>query len=111
MNNDFKSLGLSSKVLKSIETLGFVKPSKIQEEIIPVILDGYDVIGQAQTGTGKTLAYAASVLTKIDVRTNVVRAIILTPTRELALQVAEVVEGLNKSSKFNVLYVFGGSCI
>ncbi|MEG0021413.1 MAG: DEAD/DEAH box helicase [Bacilli bacterium] len=111
MINDFKNLGLNSKVLKSIETLGFVKPSKIQEEIIPVILDGYDCIGQAQTGTGKTLAYASSILSKIDVKTNVVRAIILTPTRELALQVAEEFEGLNKSSKFNILSVFGGSSI
>jgi ATP-dependent RNA helicase DeaD len=67
MNNDFKNLGLSSNVLKSIDTLGFTKPSKIQEELIPIIMDGYDVIGQAQTGTGKTLAYAASVLSKIDV--------------------------------------------
>ena len=65
MNNNFKNLGLSSNVLKSIDTLGFTKPSKIQEELIPIIMDGYDVIGQAQTGTGKTLAYAASVLSKI----------------------------------------------
>ena len=111
MNTNFKNLGLSDKVLKSIETLGFVKPSKIQEEIIPIILDGNDVIGQAQTGTGKTLAYAASILSKIDVSTNVIRAIILVPTRELALQVGEEFDALNKSSKFNVLPVFGGSSI
>jgi ATP-dependent RNA helicase DeaD len=111
MNNDFKNLGLSSNVLKSIDTLGFTKPSKIQEELIPVIMDGYDVIGQAQTGTGKTLAYAASVLSKIDVKTNVVRTIVLTPTRELALQVSEEFETLNKSSRFNILPVFGGSSI
>lgn len=111
MNNDFKNLGLSSNVLKSIDTLGFTKPSKIQEELIPIIMDGYDVIGQAQTGTGKTLAYAASVLSKIDVKTNVIRAIVLTPTRELALQVSEEFETLNKSSNFNILPVFGGSSI
>ena len=111
MNNNFKDLGLSSSVLKSIDTLGFTKPSKIQEELIPVIMDGYDVIGQAQTGTGKTLAYAASVLSKIDVKTNLIRAIVLTPTRELALQVSEEFETLNKSSKFNILPVFGGSSI
>ena len=111
MNDDFKSLGLSNNVLKSIDTLGFTKPSKIQEELIPVILEGFDVIGQAQTGTGKTLAYAASILNKIDVKTNVVRAIILVPTRELALQVSEDFESINKDSKFNILPVFGGSSI
>lgn len=111
MNNEFEKLGLASGVLKSIETLGFTKPTKIQEELIPIIMDGFDAIGQAQTGTGKTLAYAASVLSKIDVKTDVIRAIILTPTRELALQVSEEFETLNKSSKFNILPVFGGSSI
>jgi ATP-dependent RNA helicase DeaD len=109
--SSFKDLGLNSKVLKSIDALGFTKPSKIQEQIIPVILDGYDCIGQAQTGTGKTLAYAASILSKINVDTNIVRAIVLTPTRELALQVAKEFENLNLNSKFNVLSVFGGSSI
>lgn len=110
-NKNFFDLGLSNKVLKSIETLGFIQPSKIQEEVIPLIINNYDVIGQAQTGTGKTLAFAASVLSKIDVRDNVVKAIVLTPTRELALQVSEEFETLNKSSKFDVLPVFGGTNI
>ena len=83
MNKLFKDLGLSTNVLKSIDKLGYTKPSKIQEEIIPVILDGFDAIGQAQTGTGKTLAYASSVLSKIDVSTNFVKTIVLVPTREL----------------------------
>ena len=109
--SNFKDLGLNNKVLKAIDELGFTKPSKIQEQIIPVILDGYDCIGQAQTGTGKTLAYAASILSKICVGTNVVRAIILTPTRELALQVAEEFENLNNNSNLDVLAVFGGSSI
>lgn len=78
--SSFKDLGLNSKVLKSIDALGFTKPSKIQEQIIPVILDGYDCIGQAQTGTGKTLAYAASILSKINVDTNIVRAIVYSNT-------------------------------
>ena len=101
--SNFKDLGLNNKVLKAIDELGFTKPSKIQEQIIPVILDGYDCIGQAQTGTGKTLAYAASILSKINVDTNIVRAIILTPTRELALQVAEEFENLNSNSNLDVL--------
>lgn len=111
MELKFNDLGLKSDVLKSIEALGFDHPSKIQEELIPVILNGYDVIGQAQTGTGKTLAYAASILSKININTKVVRAIVLTPTRELALQVCEDFEQLNKSNRFNVLSVYGGSSI
>ncbi len=107
----FNDLGLDTKVLKSIETLGFETPSKIQKEIIPLILKGFDCLGQAQTGTGKTLAFAASILSKINVMGNVVKAIILVPTRELALQVSEEFETLNKSSQFNILAVFGGSSI
>ena len=110
-NDNFKDLGLGPKVLKSIETLGFTNPSKIQKEVIPLILNKYDVIGQAQTGTGKTLAYAASVLSMMDVKTSKIKAIILTPTRELALQVSEEFETLNKSSQLNVLAVFGGSSV
>ena len=108
---NFEDLGLNEKVLKSIKTLGFEKPSKIQSEIIPLIIEGYDVIGNSQTGTGKTLAFASSILSKIDVEDNLVKAIILVPTRELALQVSEEFESLNKSSNFDILAVFGGSSI
>src|SRR5574344_189060 len=111
MEVKFEDLGLKQDVLDSINNLGFTQPSEIQEKLIPIILEGYDVIGQAQTGTGKTLAYAASVLSKVDVSTNVVKAIILTPTRELALQVCEDFERINKSNKFNILAVYGGSSI
>lgn len=112
MNNvDFNGLGLDPKVVASIATLGYTIPTKIQIEIIPEILAGNDVIGQAQTGTGKTLAYAASILSKIDVAAPGVKAIILTPTRELALQVCEETTVLNKDSKFDILAVYGGSSI
>ncbi|HHW69168.1 MAG TPA: DEAD/DEAH box helicase [Tenericutes bacterium] len=111
MNNEFYTLGLSNEVLKSIDMLGFEKPSKIQKEIIPFILEGNDVIGEAQTGTGKTLAFAASVLSKINVNDNKLKTLVLVPTRELALQVSEEFETLNKSSKFDILSVFGGSSI
>ena len=87
------------------------KYSKIQEEIIPVILDGFDAIGQAQTGTGKNLAYASSVLSKIDVSTNFVKTIVLVPTRELAIQVKDEFENLNTSDDFDILAVYGGSSI
>ncbi|MFI3308038.1 MAG: DEAD/DEAH box helicase [Mycoplasmatota bacterium] len=109
--NDFKTLGLSKEVLNSIETLGYEKPSKIQEDIIPLIINGYDVIGQAQTGTGKTLAFAASILSKIDIKKNVVQAIILTPTRELAMQVCKEFRGLTQSKSFDIVAVYGGDSI
>lgn len=111
MKEEFKDLGLSKKVLKAIEKLGYTSPSKIQMKIIPYILSGNDVIGKAQTGTGKTLAYAASILSKINVNTRVVKAIILTPTRELAMQVSDEMLKLNSSSNFDILAVFGGSSI
>ena len=111
MNEKFKNLGLSEKVLKSINDLNFETPSDIQEQMIPLIMKGIDLIGQAETGTGKTLAYAASILSKMDVTTNVVKAIILTPTRELALQVCEEFDTLNTSSKFDIVPVYGGSSI
>ena len=107
----FKSLGLSNNVLKSIEALGYNEPSKIQKEVIPLILNHYDVGGQAQTGTGQTLAYAASILSKMDVSGSNIKAIILTPTRELAMQVSKEFETLNKSNDFEILAVFGGSSL
>jgi len=111
MKKDFKSLGLSNDVLKSIDDLNYEKPSEIQEKMIPLIMEGYDLIGQAETGTGKTLAYAASILSKMDVSGKTVKAIILTPTRELALQVCEEFHTLNTSSNFDVVAVYGGSSI
>ncbi|HPF82702.1 MAG TPA: DEAD/DEAH box helicase [Bacilli bacterium] len=111
MKVDFESLNLNKKIIDAIDKLGFKEPTSIQRELIPVILEGYDIIGQAQTGTGKTLAYAASILSKIDVTSNVVKAIILTPTRELALQVCEDMEAINKSKDFDILAVYGGSSI
>ena len=111
MNNKFENLGLSSQVVKSIAALGYDTPSPIQEGVIPLIMDNYDVIGQAQTGTGKTLAYAGAILSKIDVKKNIVQSIILAPTRELAMQVCEEFKSLNKSKEFDILAVYGGDSI
>ena len=110
-NNKFKELGLSDAVVDAIDSLGYKNPTKIQEQIIPEIMSGNDVIGQAQTGTGKTLAFAASILSKIDVVAPGVKAIVLTPTRELALQVCDEFKTLSKNSKFELLPVYGGSSI
>lgn len=108
-NKNFKDLGLSNNVLKAIEKLGFHTPSKIQDKVIPFIMDGFDVIGQAQTGTGKTLAYASSILSKMN-KSKGVKAVILTPTRELALQVSKEFDSLNNND-LNVLAIFGGSSL
>ena len=111
MNEDFKNLGLSSEVLKSIETLNFVKPSEIQKQMIPLVMEGHDIIGQAQTGTGKTLAYASSILSKITVKGKDVKTIVLTPTRELALQVCDEFKNLNTSLDFDIVAIYGGSSL
>lgn len=111
MSKKFKTLGLSNEVVQAIEMLGYENPSKIQEGIIPLIMDGKDVIGQAQTGTGKTLAYASSILSKMNVDSNVVKAIILTPTRELAIQVCEEFHTLNRMANFDIISVYGGTRI
>ncbi len=111
MKKLFNELGLSKEVLASIDKLGYVNPSPIQEEVIPLILEGNDIIGQAQTGTGKTLAFASGVLSKIDVKKSVVQCIVLTPTRELAIQVCDEFKSLNKSREFNLLAVYGGDSI
>lgn len=111
MELKFNKLGLSKEVNQAIELLGYDNPSKIQEQIIPEILAGTDVIGQAQTGTGKTLAYAASMLSKMNVSTNNVKAIVLVPTRELAIQVCNEFHSLNRMSGFDVLAIYGGSNI
>lgn len=110
MDNGFKELGLNDDILKSIEKLGYTSPSKIQTGIIPLILEGNDCLGQAQTGTGKTLAYAASILSLMN-NSSTVQALILTPTRELALQVSEEFDGLDKYSTSKVLAVYGGTPI
>jgi len=106
----FVDLGLGEDVLKSITEMGFDTPSDIQGEIIPIILEGKDVIGQAQTGTGKTLAFAAPILSMLKKKGSV-SAIILAPTRELAIQVNEEVARIAKHSRISQLCVYGGSSI
>ena len=100
--NKFEKLGLSEELLKSINELGFEKPTPIQENIIPVILEGYDVIGQAQTGTGKTAAFGLPTLNKIDVTNNVVQALVIAPTRELAVQSQEELFRFGREKKVKV---------
>lgn len=107
----FKDLGLKENILKAIDDMGFEEPSSIQAEVIPVLLDGNDVIGQAQTGTGKTLAFGAPILSKMDVIEGKVNSIILTPTRELAIQVNEELARIAKHSRIRMIPVYGGQPI
>ena len=85
----FDELGLSEAILKSVADMNYVLPTPIQAGVIPVMMSGKDVIGQAQTGTGKTAAFALPILEKIDIDLNEPQALILTPTRELAIQVCD----------------------
>ncbi len=106
----FVSLGLSVPVLKAVEALGFESPTPIQLQAIPVVLSGRDMIGQAQTGTGKTAAFALPILSKIDCSDKSIQALILEPTRELALQSAESFMTFAKFlPRFRVAPIYGGA--
>jgi ATP-dependent RNA helicase DeaD len=107
----FNQLGLGEKVLKAIDDMGFEEPSHIQAEIIPVVLEGYDVIGQAQTGTGKTLAFGAPILTNMKKAEGKIGCIILAPTRELAIQVNDEIVRIAKHTRVKLLPVYGGQPI
>lgn len=108
--NEFYNLGLKETVVKAIDEMGFKKPSQIQEQSIPVTLSGVDLIGQAQTGTGKTAAYSLPIITKMSHKEGI-KALILAPTRELAVQVHDEIKRLSKYDKVNVLSVYGGDSI
>lgn len=106
----FAGLGLAEPVYQAIKDLGFETPSKIQEKAIPVLLEGHDLIGQAQTGTGKTAAFALPILSRLDVSQKSVQALILTPTRELAIQISEACQSFAKHMHgFHILPIYGGA--
>ena len=107
----FRDLGLSAPILRALEEQGYAKPSPIQEKAIPPALSGRDVLGCAQTGTGKTCAFAAPILQRLDAaprRGRAIRALILTPTRELAIQIGESFEAYGKYLKLRHAVIFGG---
>ncbi|WP_230979440.1 DEAD/DEAH box helicase [Steroidobacter gossypii] len=105
----FTDLALSDAVLKALRDVGYESPSPIQAATIPHLLSGSDVVGQAQTGTGKTAAFALPILSKIDIGEAVPQALVLVPTRELAIQVAEAFQRYASYMKgFHVLPVYGG---
>jgi len=108
----FKELGLSEETLIALERKGFEEPTKIQEECIPLLLkENIDVIGQAQTGTGKTAAFGLPILEIVDPSKKAVQALILTPTRELAIQVADEITSFRGTKKLDVASIYGGASI
>ncbi len=105
----FSDLGLSDSILGVLDSIGYETPSPIQEQCITHLLKGEDIIGQAQTGTGKTAAFALPLLDKIDLTLNAPQLLILAPTRELAIQVSEAVQTYARGMKgFHVLPIYGG---
>lgn len=103
----FASLGLEPRLLKGVAALGYAAPTPIQRDAIPHVLSGTDVVGVAQTGTGKTAAFVLPVLQRTP-RGQGVKTLIVTPTRELALQIHEVVRGASRSTGHKSAVVFGG---
>lgn len=109
-SNGFVEFGLKSRVLKGIDEAGFKEPSPIQREVIPVILDGLDVIAQAQTGTGKTAAFALPLINELR-HDGSIEALIVAPTRELVMQIGDEVFKLGKFNKVRTVSLFGGQPI
>lgn len=108
----FSDLGISVEILRAVEEMGYTQPSPIQSQAIPYVLEGRDVIGQAQTGTGKTAAFAIPIIDLVDPDFNKPQAIILCPTRELAVQVEGEIQKLAKyHKKISSVAIYGGESI
>jgi ATP-dependent RNA helicase DeaD len=107
----FNELGLSEQIQTAIDELGFEEPTPIQEQAIPELLAGHDVIGQAQTGTGKTAAFGLPLLQYLDPDSQELQAIVLTPTRELCIQVTQALRSYAEHLDIEVVAVFGGQPI
>jgi ATP-dependent RNA helicase DeaD len=111
-SNSFSQFALNEKLLRAVNDLGYETPSPIQLKTIPLLLDGNDIVGQAQTGTGKTAAFALPALHLIDEKSKALQVLVLTPTRELAIQVAEAFHSYAKHfGRIKVLPVYGGTAI
>ncbi|GAB6172434.1 DEAD/DEAH box helicase [Paradesulfitobacterium aromaticivorans] len=104
----FSDLGLSEQIIRSVSTMGFEEATPIQQETIPLAMQGRDLIGQAQTGTGKTAAFGIPLLERLAVDSEHIQGIVLTPTRELAVQVAEELNKLGQFKGIRTLPIYGG---
>lgn len=108
----FRALGLSEDILSALQKKGFEEPTPIQAQCIPMLLKGdQDIVGQAQTGTGKTAAFGLPLLELIDERAKYISALILVPTRELAIQVAQEINSLRGSRQHQIIPIYGGQSI
>ncbi|OZU89186.1 DEAD/DEAH box helicase [Virgibacillus indicus] len=105
----FNEIGVSSPIMKALERMGFEEATPIQAETIPLAMQGNDVIGQAQTGTGKTAAFGIPMIEKINPKERKIQGLVVAPTRELAIQVAEEINRLAKFKGIRALAIFGGS--
>src|SRR6185312_12477691 len=111
MASTFAELGLSESTLRALQDVGYESPSPIQEQAIPSLLAGNDVIGQAQTGTGKTAAFGLPIMEYVDADEQTVQALVLTPTRELCIQVTQALRTYGQHGGIDVVAVFGGAPI
>lgn len=108
MTTNFKQLGINAEIENILKKNGIISPTPIQSEAIPLLLNGRDVIAQAQTGTGKTLAFLLPIFEKINPDKKAIQALIITPTRELAIQITNEAKKLSSSKDINILSVYGG---
>ena len=106
--SSFKDIGLSDALVEQLESSGFTIPTTIQEKTIPLMLEGTDVVGQSQTGTGKTAAFSLPIIEQVSRQERSVQALILTPTRELAQQVTQAIKDLSGDRRLRVLTICGG---
>jgi len=109
VTNEFSQLDLRSQLVQVLDELGYTSPTPIQSAIIPAMLTGQDVIGQAQTGTGKTAAFALPILNNMAMDQGYAQCLVLAPTRELAMQVANAMHDYGRHLGVSVLPVYGGT--
>ena len=103
----FENMNLSEEILKALKNLGFEKPSEVQQEVIPYILDKKDLVVKSQTGSGKTASFGIPLCELVNVEENKVKALILVPTRELAIQVKEDISNIGRLKKVRCAAIFG----
>ncbi len=110
-NITFEDLNLNKRTLISLKKMGYEKPTEVQEKTIPIVMEGKDLIAQAQTGTGKTAAFGIPIVEKVNPKKKKIQALVLVPTRELAIQVAKEIKDLGRDKRLFVLAVYGGKSI
>ncbi len=110
-NITFEDLNLNKRTLFSLKKMGYEKPTEVQQKTIPVVMEGKDLIAQAQTGTGKTAAFGIPIVEKVNPKKRKIQALVLVPTRELAIQVAKEIKDLGRDKRLFVLAVYGGKSI